>query len=181
MSPEAVERPAAARAANAQEAERARSPLLPAWRDPTGHNRDSLGRSTSSEELARIADRAPAAMREVEAQKDYLRGAYRDPGQAADGLDKLIEKSGRHPRAAARTLREDGSEVLGTLRGREEWLAGRVAQDDRARQVGRRRDRRQPGARGGGTGCCRAPPYRRGGAAASARCRRGAGGYRMRP
>jgi len=79
-------------AEQAREAERAPAPLLPAWRDPTGQGRDSLGRSTSPEELAQIASQAPAAGREVEAQKSYLRGAYRDPGQAGDALDKLIER-----------------------------------------------------------------------------------------
>ncbi len=123
-----------ARAAEqAREVARAPAPLLPAWRDPTGQGRDSLGRGTSPEELARVASQAPAAMREVEAQKDYLRGAYRDPDQAADALDKLIERSGRDLRVAARTLREDGPEVLGILRGREGLFAGRAAQDDRAR------------------------------------------------
>jgi Ti-type conjugative transfer relaxase TraA len=117
----------------AREAERAPAPLLPAWRDPTGQGRDSLGRGTFPEELARVADQAPAAVREVEAQKDYLRGAYRDPDQAADALDKLLERSGHDLRLAARTLREEGPEALGTLRGREGWLAGRAAQDDRAR------------------------------------------------
>ncbi len=123
-----------ARAAEqAREAARTPAPLLPAWRDPTGQGRDSLGRSTSPEELAQVASQAPAAVREVEAQKDYLRGAYRDPDQAADALDKLIERSGRDLRVAARALREDGPEVLGTLRGREGLFAGRAAQDDRAR------------------------------------------------
>jgi Ti-type conjugative transfer relaxase TraA len=120
-------------AEQAREAVRAPAPLLPAWRDPTGQGRDSLGRATSPEELAQVVGQAPAAVLEVEAQKDYLRGAYRDPDQAADALDKLIERSGRDLRAAARTLREDGPEVLGTLRGREGWLAGRAAQDDRTR------------------------------------------------
>ena len=143
VDPAYVRRQAAAWEAQAQEkaraaeqaraAERAPAPLLPAWRDPTGKGRDSLGRGTSAEELARVASQAPAAMCEVEAQKDYLRGAYRDPDQAADALDKLIERSGRDLRAAARTLREDGPEVLGTLRGREGLFAGRTAQDDRAR------------------------------------------------
>ena len=123
-----------ARAAEpAREAERAPAPLLPAWRDPTGQNRDSLARSTSPEELTRVADQAPAAVREVEAQKSYLRGAYRDPDQAGDTLDKLIERSGRDLRVAAQTLREEGPEVLGSLRGREGWLAGRAAQDERVR------------------------------------------------
>lgn len=123
-----------ARAAEpAQEAARTPAPLLLAWRDPTGQGQDSLGRGTSAEELAQVASEAPAAVREVEAQKDYLRGTYRDPDQAGDALDKLIEHSGRDLRVAARTLREDGPEVLGTLRGREGWLANRAAQDDRAR------------------------------------------------
>ena len=50
----------------------------------------------------------------------------------ADCASKLIKQSGRDFRAAARTLREDGPEVLGTLRGREGLFAGRAAQDDRA-------------------------------------------------
>ena len=120
-------------AEQAREAEHAPAPLLPTWRDPAGQGRDSPGRGTSPEELARVADQAPAALREVEAQKDYLRGAYRDPDQAADALDRLIERSGRDLRVAERTLREDGPEVLGTLPGREGWLAGRAAQDDRVR------------------------------------------------
>jgi Ti-type conjugative transfer relaxase TraA len=133
VSREAAEQQVAAWTKDARTAERAPTPMLPAWRDPTGQGRDSLGRSTSPEELARVASQAPAAVREVEAQKNYLRGAYRDPDQAGDALDKLIEKSGRDLRAAARTLREEGPEVLGSLRGREGWLASRTAQDDRAR------------------------------------------------
>ena len=109
------------------------APLLPAWRDPTGRGRDSLGRGTSPEELAQIAYDAPAGMREVEAQKDHLRGAYRDPDRAGDALDTLIERSGHDLRRVARTLREGGPEALGSLRGREGWLAGRAARDERAR------------------------------------------------
>jgi Ti-type conjugative transfer relaxase TraA len=120
-------------AEKARETQHVPAPLLPAWRDPTGQGRDSQGRGTSTEELSRIADQAPAAVREVEAQKDYLRGAYRDPGQAGDALDKLIEKSGHDLRVAARTLRQEGPEILGALRGREGWFASRAAQDDRVR------------------------------------------------
>ena len=72
-------------------------------------------------------------MREVEAQKDYLWGTYRDPDQAGDALDKLLERSGHDPRVAARTLREEGLDVRATLPGRAEWLAGRAKPDDRAR------------------------------------------------
>ena len=117
----------------AREAERTPAPLLPAWRDPTGQGRDSLGRGTSPEELAQVASQAPGAVREVEAQKSYLQGAYRDPDQAGDALDKLIERSGRDLRVAARTLRDEGPEVLGSLRGREGWLASSAAQNDRTR------------------------------------------------
>ena len=113
-------------------AEATPAPLLPAWRDPTGQGRDSLGRRTSPEELKRVANQAPAAMREVEAQKNYLRSAYRDPDGAAGALDRLIETSGHDLRVAARTLREAGPEVLGRLQGRDGWFAGRNAQDDRA-------------------------------------------------
>lgn len=128
VDPAYVRRQAAAWEAQAQEKARAAeqvreparapAPLLPAWRDPTGQGRDSLGRGTSPEELAQVASQAPAAMREVEAQKPYLRGAYRDPDQAGDALNTLIERSGRDLRVAAQTLREEGPEVLGSLRGR---------------------------------------------------------------
>lgn len=143
VDPAYVRRQAAAGEARAQEKERgaevarqaapAPAPLLPAWRDPTGQGRDSLGRGTSPEELAQIASQAPGAVREVEAQKSYLAGTYRDPDQAGDALDKLIERSSRDLRVAARTLREDGPEVLGTLRGRKGWLASSAAQNDRTR------------------------------------------------
>jgi Ti-type conjugative transfer relaxase TraA len=123
---------------SAPEAEQAPAPLLPAWRDPTGQGRDSLGRGTSVEELARIANDDPAAMREVEAQKAYLRGAYRDPEAAGDALDALIAKSGNDLRIASQALRGEGAERLGALCGREGWLASQGAQADRvqARNAG---------------------------------------------
>jgi Ti-type conjugative transfer relaxase TraA len=133
VSREAVERQAPTGKTKAQKIGRTPARLLPAWRDPTGQGRDSHGRSTSPEELADIADQAPAAVREVEAQKSYLRGAYRDPELAADALDRLIERSGQDLRVAARTLREEGPEVLGSLRGREGWFASQASQDERAR------------------------------------------------
>jgi hypothetical protein len=116
-----------------EQAERLPALLLPAWRDPAGQGRDSLGRGTSAEELARVANQDRAALREVEAQKSHLRGAYRDPGAAGDALDALIGKSGNDMRAVARTLREKGPEILGALKGREGWLASRAAEGERAR------------------------------------------------
>jgi hypothetical protein len=98
---------------SAPEDERAPAPLLPAWRDATGQGRDSLGRGTSPEDLARVADQDPAARREADARARTLRVTYRDPEAAADALDALIRKSGNDLRAAAQTLRQDGPEVLG--------------------------------------------------------------------
>jgi Ti-type conjugative transfer relaxase TraA len=105
--------------------------LLPAWRDATGQGRDSLGRGTSPEDLARVADRDPAALREVEGQKRAMRAAYRDPEAAADALDALIRKSGNDLRVATQTLRQNGPEMLGALRGREGWLAREAAKTER--------------------------------------------------
>ena len=132
LAREAVENQAERAARETPEITRGSAPLLPAWRDPTGQGRDSLGRGTSPEALAWVANQAPAVLGEIAAQKDYLRGAYRDPEVAADALDALIKQSGYDLRVAARTLRETGPEVLGRLRGREGWFASQAAEDDRA-------------------------------------------------
>ncbi len=116
---------------SAPEDERAPAPLLPALRDSTGQGRDSLGRGTSPADLARVADQDPAARREADARTRTLRVTYRDPEAAADALDALIRKSGNDLRAAAQTLRQDGPEVLGALRGREGWLASEAAKTER--------------------------------------------------
>jgi hypothetical protein len=113
------------------EDERVPAPLLPAWRDTTGQGRDSFGRGTSQADLVRVADQDPAALREVEAQKRAMQAAYRDPEAAAGALDALIQKSGNDLRAAAQTLRQDGPEALGALRGREGWLASEAAKTER--------------------------------------------------
>jgi hypothetical protein len=113
------------------EDERAPAPLLPAWRDATGQGRNSLGRGTSAEEVARVADKDPAARREAEARTRTLQVIYRDPEAAAGALDALIQTSGNDLRAAARTLRQDGPESLGELRGREGWLAREAAKTER--------------------------------------------------
>jgi hypothetical protein len=113
------------------EDERAPAPLLLAWHDATGQGRDGLGRGTSPEELARVADEDPAARREADARTRTLQVIYRDPETAADTLDTLIQKSGNDLRAAARTLRQDGPESLGELRGREGWLAREAAKTER--------------------------------------------------
>ena len=56
--------------------------LLPAWHDPTGQRRDSLGRGTSPEDLARVADSDPAARREIDDRNRAMRFTYRDPEAA---------------------------------------------------------------------------------------------------
>jgi Ti-type conjugative transfer relaxase TraA len=117
---------------SAPEGERAPAALLPAWRDPTGQRRDSLGRGTSPEDLARVADSDPAARREVDDRTRTLRVTYRDPEIAAGTLDALIQTSGNDPRAVAQTLRQEGPEMLGALRGREGWLASEAAKTERA-------------------------------------------------
>ena len=136
----ADEQPAAAPAPDAprqvavrspSEDERAPAALLPAWRDPTGQGRDSLGRGTSPEDLARVADQDPAVLREADGRKWAMRTIYRDPEAAADALDALIKTSGNDLRAAARKLEAGGPEVLGDLRGREGWLASRAVRDER--------------------------------------------------
>jgi Ti-type conjugative transfer relaxase TraA len=107
------------------------APLLPAWRDATGQGRDSLGRGTSRDDLARVADKDPAALGEAAARTRTLQVIYRDPEAAADALNTLIKHSGDDLRAAARTLRQDGPESLGELRGREGWLAREAAKTER--------------------------------------------------
>ena len=106
---------------------RARPPLLTAYRDLTGHGRHSLGRGTSAEELAGVAKKDPALLREVDAQKKSMRTAYRDPGAASDALGELVRKSGNDFRAAAQTLRDKGLAILGALRGGEGWMARQSA------------------------------------------------------
>ncbi len=46
-----------------------------------------------------------------------------------------VERSGRDPRVAAQTLREEGPEVLGTSRGREGWLVDAGGFSAAARQL----------------------------------------------
>jgi Ti-type conjugative transfer relaxase TraA len=108
------------------------APLLTAYRDPTRQGRDSLGRGTSAEELAGVANKDPAVLREVEAQTHYLRRAYRDPAAASYALDGLIRTSGNDLRAAAQTLRDKGPDILAALRGGDGWLARQSAVAERA-------------------------------------------------
>ena len=80
-------------AAAVTEDERAPAPLLPAWRDPTGQGRDSLGRGTSPEDLARVADQDPAVLREADGRKRAIAGHLsrsRGRGRRAGHADQEI-------------------------------------------------------------------------------------------
>ena len=90
------------------EDERAPAALLPAWRDPTGQGRDSLGRGTSPEDLARVANQDPAVLREDDGRKWAMQTIYRDPEAAGDALDALIKTSGNDLWEAARKLEAGG-------------------------------------------------------------------------
>jgi hypothetical protein len=132
-----IERARASHAAAAQyldQAERQMQPppvpLLPAQRDLTG--RDSLGRGTTLQEIARAADQDPKVQREATDRVQWLRAAYRDPQQAETRLAALIKDSQGDRAEAAAKLRER-PEQLGALLGREGLFAGRGTQLDRAR------------------------------------------------
>ncbi|MBO1081656.1 Ti-type conjugative transfer relaxase TraA [Roseomonas haemaphysalidis] len=104
-------------------------PLLPAYRDPTG--RDALGRGSTLEEIARAVEQDPRVRQEAADRAQWLRAAYRDPGQAEAKLVALLQDSQGDRAEAARRLRER-PEQLGALRGREGLFAGHGAQLDRA-------------------------------------------------
>jgi len=106
------------------------APLLPAWHDPTGQGRDSLGRGISAAELGRVADQDKEVLRHAEARPGFLPAAYRNPRQAAAALDALIEKSGNDLRVAAQRIGAQ-PDILGTLKGRVGWLANDAAHGER--------------------------------------------------
>jgi hypothetical protein len=131
-----IERARASNAAAAQYLDRAERqleppppPLLAAYRDPTG--RDSMGRGTTPEEIARAVEGDPKVRQEAADRAQWLNAAYRDPQQAEAKLVALIRDSQGDRAEAARRLRER-PEQLGALRGREGLFAGHGAQLDRA-------------------------------------------------
>ncbi|MCG7360601.1 Ti-type conjugative transfer relaxase TraA [Roseomonas sp. ACRSG] len=107
-------------------------PLLPAQRDPTG--RDSLGRGTTGEEIAAAVERDPAVRQEASDRAQWLRVAYRDPGQAEAQLDALLWENRDDRSQVAHQLRER-PELLGRLRGSEGLFSGRGAQLERASAI----------------------------------------------
>jgi Ti-type conjugative transfer relaxase TraA len=104
------------------------APLLPAHRDPTGC--DSLGRGTTPAEIATAVERDPTVRQEASDRAQWLRAAYRDPGQAEAQLDALLWDSRDDRNQVATRLRAQ-PEVLGRLRGSERLFSGRGAQRER--------------------------------------------------
>ena len=101
--------------------------LLPPYVDPSGQNRDSLGRGVSRGEIAAVAAADPAVQREREARWDYLHGTYRDPYAARAAIDEVVKSHGWT--SAAARIGYDPSQ-FGELCGREGFFAGAKARAD---------------------------------------------------
>jgi Ti-type conjugative transfer relaxase TraA len=112
----------------AAQAEPPPAPLLPAQRDPTGH--DSLGRGTTPEEIAVATERDPVVQQEATDRAQWLRAAYRDPAQAEAQLDALLWEN-RDDRSQVATRLRAQPDILGRLRGSEGLFSGRGAQWER--------------------------------------------------
>ena len=95
--------------------------LIAPFSDPSGQNRDSLGRGTSPSEIAAAVAADKAVQREREARWSYLQGAYRDPHAARAALDELVKSQG-WTSAAVRVAADPLQ--LGELRGKEGLFAG---------------------------------------------------------
>ncbi len=114
----------------AREAERAPAPLLPAWRDPTGQGRDSLGRVLDEPSIAAVVVRDGAVQREREALRHYLQGAYRDPEAAQAALGELVKQRGWYQ--AREEIAGDPTQ-FGELRGKVGWFVSAASKEERAR------------------------------------------------
>jgi len=102
---------------------------LPAWRDPSGRGRDSLGRDLEAASIAAVVARDPTVRRSQQALDAQLQIAYRDPQAARAALDALGRQLGRD-KVADEVARNP--EKLGELRGRTGWFAGAAAKRERA-------------------------------------------------
>jgi Ti-type conjugative transfer relaxase TraA len=102
--------------------------LIPPYVDPTGQDRDSLGRGVTAGEVAAAVAVDKRVQLEREARWSYLRGAYKDPHAAWAALDEMVKREG-WTSAASRMARESGQ--LGELRGKTGWLASWAAKQER--------------------------------------------------
>jgi hypothetical protein len=102
--------------------------LIPPYVDPTGRDRDSLGRGVTAGEVAAAVAADKRVQLEREARWSYLRGAYKDPHAARAALDEMVKREG-WTSAASRMARAPGQ--LGELRGKTGWLASGAAKQER--------------------------------------------------
>ena len=103
--------------------------LIAPYADPSGRNRDSLGRGTSPGKIAAVVAADPSVQREREARWSYLQGAYSDPYAARAALDELVKSQGWT--SAASRVEADPLQ-LGALRGKVGLFAGATARAERA-------------------------------------------------
>lgn len=116
-------------AEKAREAERAPAPLLPAWRDPTGQGRDSVGRGLDERSVLEAVLADGAVKREREALGHYMQGAYRDPDAAHAAIGEMVKRDGWY-RAGQEIARDPAQ--FGELRGKTGWLASAASKEERA-------------------------------------------------
>lgn len=102
--------------------------LIPPYVDPTGQDRDSLGRGVTAGEVSAAVAADRRVQLEREARWSYLQGAYKDPHAARAALDEVVKREG-WTSAASRIAREPGQ--LGELRGKTGWLASGAAKQER--------------------------------------------------
>lgn len=135
VDPVHARRQAAEWAREGQEAETARegeptpAPLLPAWRDPIGQGRDSLGRGLDERSVVAAVLADGAVRREREALGHYMHGAYRDPEAARAALDEAVQRDGWHQ--AGKAIAQDPAQ-FGELRGKTGWFASAASKEARA-------------------------------------------------
>ena len=112
-----------------REAERAPPPFLPAYRDPTGQERDSLGRGLDEGSVLAAVIANGAVKREWEALGHYLQGAYRDPAAAYAALGEVVKRDGWY-RAGQEIAHNP--EQFGELRGKVGWFTSAASREERA-------------------------------------------------
>ncbi len=104
--------------------------MLPAWRDPTGQGRDSLGRRLDEPSIVAVVVRDGAVQREREALWHYLQGAYRDPMAARAALGEVVKQHGWYQ--AREAIAGDPTQ-FGELRGKAGWFVSAASKEERAR------------------------------------------------
>jgi len=126
----AADPPRQAAGRSGPEDERAPTPLLPAWRDETGRGGTVLGAARHRGAGPRRRQ-GPGGTARGRCPDTYLAGHLSRSQGRGRRNGRADPKIGERSAAAAQTLRQDGPEVLGELRGREGWLAREAAKTER--------------------------------------------------